>query len=242
MIRLIIALLFVIVFLLASLILIPVSYLIELFSKPAADRYSQAVISWAFSVVGFIAGAGGTAAGLDKVPRDEAVLYVSNHRSIFDVVLIYANMFRPTGIVAKKEMKKIPILSWWMMRMHCRFMDRNDMKQSLKVILECIEEAKKDLSVLIFPEGTRSKGVSELDMLPFKEGSFKIATKAGIKIIPVAISGSRDIFERQFPRIRSGRVRITYGDPVDPAGMDREQLKRIGEICQDNIREMLKQK
>ena len=242
MIRIILALLFVIIFLLVSLILIPISYIIELFSKPAADRYSQAMISWAFSVVGFIAGARVTVIGLEKVPRDEAVLYVSNHRSIFDVVLIYANMFRPTGIVAKKEIKKVPILSWWMVRMHCRFMDRTDMKQSLKVILECIEEAKNGISMFIFPEGTRSKGESELDMLPFKEGSFKIATKARIKIIPVAISGSRDILEKQFPRIKSRKVTFTYGDSIDPAGLDKEQLKRIGEICQDQIREMLKNK
>lgn len=242
MIRITIVLLFVIIFLIFSLILIPVSYLIERFNKPAADRYSQAIISWAFSVVEFLAGVKVTTRGSENVPRDEAVLYASNHRSIFDVILIYARMFRPTGIVAKKEIKKVPILSWWMIRMHCRFMDRDDMKQSLKVILECIEEAKNGISIFIFPEGTRTKGDSELDMLPFKEGSFKVATKAGIKIIPVAISGSRKILERQFPRIKPGKVTISYGDPIDPKDLDKEQLKHIGELCQDKIREMLEQK
>lgn len=241
MIRFILVLLFVIVFLLVSLILIPIGYLIGVFSKPAKDRYAQGMISWAFSVVGFIAGAKVTVKNKDRVPKDEAVLYVANHRGFFDIILLYAEMFRPTAIVAKKEIRMVPILSWWMVLMHCRFMDRRDMKQSLRVILECIEEAKNGISILIYPEGTRSKGESELDMNPFKEGSFKIATKAGVKIIPVAIHGTREILERQFPRIRSGRVTISYGEPIDPKDLDKDQQKRIGEICQEKVLAMLKE-
>ncbi len=206
---------------------------------PARDRYAQAMISWAFGVVRFIVGAHVTVLDKDRIPRDEAVLFVANHRSIFDVVLLYAEMFRPTAIVSKKEIKKVPILSWWMVLMHCRFMDRDDMRQSLQVILESIEEAKNGISIMIFPEGTRSKGESELDMNPFKEGSFKISTKSGVKTIPVAIHGTRQLLEQQFPRIRSGEVTISFGSPIDPKEMDKEELKHIGEICQRQIKEML---
>ena len=240
MIRIVLALLFVILFLLVSLILIPIGYLIGVFSVSAKDRYAQAMISWAFSVVGFIAGAKITVKNKDRVPKDEAVLYVSNHRGIFDIVLLYAQMFRPTAIVSKMEIKKVPILSWWMILMHCRFMNRDDMKQSLKVILECIEEAKKGISILIYPEGTRSKGESELDMLSFKEGSFKIATKAGIRIVPVAMHGTRELLERQFPRIRPGKVTISYGEVIDSKQLDKDQQKRLGEICRETVLEMLK--
>ncbi len=239
MIRIIIVLLFVVTFLLVSLILIPIGYLIGLFSMPARDRYAQAMISWAFSVVGFLAGAKVTVKDKEVVPRDEAILYVANHRSMFDIVLLYAQMFRPTAIVAKKEIKKVPILSWWMILMHCRFMDRQDMKQSLQVILGCIEDAKNGISILIYPEGTRSTGESELDMGPFKEGSFKIALKSGVKIVPVAIHGTREIFERQFPRIRSNKVTIAYGSPIDPKALDKEEQKHIAEHCQQQIRDML---
>ena len=240
MIRIILALLFVILFLLVSLILIPIGYLIGVFSMSARNRYAQAMISWAFSVVGFIAGAKITVKNKDRVPKDEAVLYVSNHRGIFDIVLLYAQMFRPTAIVSKKEIKKVPILSWWMILMHCRFMDRDDMKQSLKVILECIEEAKNGISILIYPEGTRSKGESELDMHSFKEGSFKIATKAGVKIVPVAMHGTRELLERQFPRIKAGKVTISYGEAIDPKQLDKDQQKQLGEICRERVLEMLK--
>ena len=128
MIRLLIVLLFVIIYLIFSLILIPIGYLIGLFSKSAKDRYAQAMISWAFRVVGLLAGARVTVKNKECVPKDEAVLYVANHRSMFDIVLLYAEMFRPTAIVAKKEIKMVPVLSWWMVLMHCRFMDRADMK------------------------------------------------------------------------------------------------------------------
>ena len=239
MIRIIIVLLFVILFLIVSLILIPVGYIIGLFSRPARDRYAQAMISWAFSVVGFLAGAKVTVKNKERVPRDEAVLYVANHRGMFDIVLLYAQMFRATAIVAKKEIKKVPILSWWMVLMRCRFMDRENMKQSLKVILDCIEDAKNGISILIYPEGTRSKGESELEMNPFKEGSFKIALKSGVKIVPVALHGTREIFERQFPLIKANKVTISYGIPIDPKLLDKEEQKHIAVTCQEYIRQML---
>ncbi len=239
MLRLIIVLLFVVSFLLVSLILIPIGYLIGLFDMPSRDRYAQVMISWAFGVVGFLAGARVTVKGKESVPKEEAVLYVANHRGFFDIVLLYAQMFRATAIVSKKEIKRVPILSWWMILMRCRFMDRKDLKQSLQVILGCIEDAKSGISILIYPEGTRSKGESELDMNPFKEGSFKIAIKSGIKIVPVAIHGTREILERQFPRIKPNKVTISYGNPVDPGILDKEQLKHIAQICQNDIRRML---
>lgn len=239
MIRLIIALLFVTAFLLVSLLLIPIGYLIGLFSSRAKDVYAQRVVAWAFRVVGFIAGAHVTVKGKENIPENEAVLFVANHRSIFDIVLLDARMISPTAIVSKKEMKKVPILYWWMILKHCRFLDRDDIKQNLKIILECIDDAKNGQTILIFPEGTRSRGESELDMNPFKEGSFKIAQKSGVRIVPVAIHGTRELLEKQFPRIKPGNVVITFGEPIDIKTLDKEQQKHIGEICRDRIKEML---
>ena len=85
---------------------------------------------------------------------------------------------RGMGFFAKKEMEKVPLLSTWMKRLHCLFLDRNDLKQGLKTILTAIEKVKSGISICIFPEGTRNKNEDELDMLPFHEGSFKIAAKA----------------------------------------------------------------
>ncbi len=240
MIRLVVAVLFVVIFLLVSLLLIPIGLIIGLFSKRTKDEYSQAIVAWAFRVVAFIAGVKVTVRDKERIPRDEAVLFVANHRSIFDIVLLDAQMISPTAIIAKKEMKKVPILYWWMLMKHCKFLDRQDIKQNLKIVLECIEEMKNGQTMLIYPEGTRSKGESELAMYPFKEGSFKIAQKSGAKIMPVAIHGTREILEKHFPIIKSGKVTISFGEPIDPKALDKDQQKHIGEICQEQIREMLK--
>ncbi|MCR5746550.1 MAG: 1-acyl-sn-glycerol-3-phosphate acyltransferase [Lachnospiraceae bacterium] len=241
MIRLILAVLFIVIFLLVSLILIPIGCIIGLFSRYARDRYSQILVSWAFRVVGFIAGARLTVKGKERVPKDEAVLYVANHRSWFDIVLLDGQMFRPTGIVSKKEVKVVPILGWWMIMLDCRFIDRKDLRQSMQVILDCIELIKNGISVLIYPEGTRSKAESELEVAPFKEGSFKIALKSGAKVVPVAIHGTREILEKQFPIVRSSDVTITFLEPIDTKALDKEDQKRIGEICRERIIEVLKE-
>ena len=97
-------------------------------------------------------------------------------------------------------MEPIPLLSSWMKYLHCLFLDRKDIKAGMKTILTAIDEAKNGVSICIFPEGTRNKNESELDMLPFHEGSFKIATKSGCPIIPVSYT-HLDVYKRQTPFI-----------------------------------------
>ena len=131
--------------------------------------------------------------GEENVPKNQPVLYIGNHRSYFDIVLTYARCPDLTGYIAKKEMQKIPFLSRWMKFLYCLFLDRTDIKAGLKVILTAIDQIKSGISIMIFPEGTRGKGSSDLDLLPFHEGSFKIATKTGCPIIPVCINHSSEI-------------------------------------------------
>ena len=98
-------------------------------------------------------------------------------------------------------MKKVPIFNMWMERLHCMFLDRDDVRQGLQVILTAIDLIKSGISVTVFPEGTRNK---ENDtMLPFKEGSFKIAQKTKCPIVPMAITNSSAIFEDHFPFIKA---------------------------------------
>ena len=94
---------------------------------------------------------------------------------------------------------------------HCLFLDRSDIKQGLQMILSGCEEIKSGTSICIFPEGTRGKTESELELGEFHNGSFKMATKTGCPIIPLSISGSREILEAHFPKIRGTHVTVTYG-------------------------------
>lgn len=140
------------------------------------------MVQWAFNVILFICGTKITVIGEEHVPTDVPVLYIGNHRSYFDIIITYARCPRLTGYVAKDNMEKVPLLRVWMRRLHCLFINRENVKEALKTILAGIDNIKNGISMCIFPEGTRNK--SDEQMLPFKEGSFKMAEKTGCPIIP----------------------------------------------------------
>ena len=92
------------------------------------------------------------------------------------------------------------------------------------------EEIKSGTSICIFPEGTRGKTPSELELGEFHNGSFKMATKTGCPIIPLSISGSRNILEAHFPKIRATHVTVTYGKPILPGELYEGREKKKSEI------------
>ena len=244
MIRILLCMIFLVLFLIVSIPIIAVLLIVGLFSKKARDMSSLCIVTWAFRVICLIAGIDLSVEGQENIPADEAVLFVSNHRSIFDVVILYGQigkMKKLTGFVAKKEMKAAPVIGWWMQLLYCKFLDRKSLKQGMKIILECIEDVKNGISIVIYPEGTRGKGEDETELAPFKAGSMKIAQKGGVKIIPVAMSHTRDIFERQMPRIKATKVRLVYGKPIDPEDYPAQEQKNLGNIAREQIIGMLKQ-
>ena len=230
--------LFVILFLIIGIPVLGIEWLIGKISKKTMDYSSLRIVQWAFKVIVRLAGIELTVIGEENVP-DEPVLFIGNHRSYFDIVITYARCKNLTGYIAKKEMEKIPLLSTWMRYLHCLFLDRKDIKQGLKTILTAVDKVKSGISICIFPEGTRNRNKDELDMLPFHEGSFKIATKANCPIIPIAISNSADIFEAHFPKISPAKVVVEYGKPIYPDELSKEDKRHDGEYTQNVIREML---
>lgn len=241
MIRTFFALLFVLLYLILGIPVLGVFWLIAKNEKwkAAAALAQLRLVQWAFRCICFLSGVRLTVIGEEYVPKDEPVLYIGNHRSYFDIIISYARCPRLTGYIAKDSMEKIPLLSTWMRRLNCLFINREDIKESLKTILAGIDHIKNGISMCIYPEGTRGKGVDELDMLPFKEGSLKMAEKTGCKIIPMAITGSADIFERHIPFIKKTRVILEYGAPIIPAELPKEDKKKLGSYCQAQIRRML---
>lgn len=181
-----------------------------------------------------------TVIGRERIPKDQAVLYVGNHRSFFDILIIYSLVPGLTGFVAKKEMEKIPFLSTWMKLVNCLFLDRDNMKQGLKMVLDGIQKLKSGISICIFPEGTRNKGEDETKLMPFREGSLKMAEKSGCLIIPVAMNHNSAIFEDHLPKVKKVHTVIEFGEPIDPKTLDKEQKKFLGAYTRDRIIEMLK--
>ena len=237
MFRFICVVVFLILYLILSLPVFLVEWIIGKFNKNAKDYSSLRIVQWGFRCILKITGVKITVIGEENVP-DEPVLFIGNHRSFFDILLTYTRCKRLTGYIAKKEMEHIPSLSTWMRNLYCLFIDRENPKEALKTILKAIEYVKNGVSICIFPEGTRNKG-EELSMLPFKEGAFKIATKTGCPIIPISMNNTCGIFERQFPRIKKVHVVLEYGKPIYPDQLDKETKKHIGAYVQNIVQETI---
>ena len=235
MIRFILVVLFVVIFLICSIPLFFIEWLIGKINMDAKNRSSLAIVNWAFRCVLFLSGVKVTVLGEENVPKDTAVLYVANHSSYFDIVLTYVRVPRPTGYVSKAEILKVPLLSQWMKNLHCLFLDREDLKKGLQTILEGIEKVKSGISICIFPEGSRRKPADTF--LPFHEGSFKIAQKSGCPIVPVCLNNTSAIWEDQFPKIKKALVVIEYGKPIYINELDKENKKFLGAYVQNIISE-----
>ena len=201
MIRSLLIVILIVAFLILSIPILIVEWIIGKFNPYARDISSLRIVQFMFKLILFIAGTKVTVIGEDRIPKDTPVLYVGNHRSYFDVVLTYARCPGLTGYVAKDSMKKIPLLSSW----------------------------------CIFPEGTRNEASDDTLLLPFKEGSLKMAEKTGYPIIPMSINNTRNIFEAHRPFIRSAHVVLEYGEPIYPKDLPKEQKKFLGAHCQEII-------
>ncbi len=235
MIRFLLVATFVILFLVLSIPLLFIEWIIGKFNMDLKNKSSLAIVNWAFRVCLFLAGTSVTVIGEENVPKDVPVLYIGNHRSYFDTLITYIRVPRPTGYIAKKEMLRYPLLSNWMKNLHCLFLDRKDIKQGLKTILTAIEKVKSGISICIFPEGTRNR-VNDTFM-EFHEGSFKIAEKTGCPIIPMSINNSAQIFEDHIPKIKKAHVVLEYGKPIYPAELSKEERKHLGVYTQNIIKE-----
>lgn len=226
MIRLILVAVYLFLFLVFSIPVLVAEWIIGKRNPSLKDRSSKAIVGWGFRCITFLAGTKVIVKGRENIPQDCAALFVGNHRSYFDIVLTYAYFPGITGYVAKKEMTRYPLLSNWMRNIHCLFLDRDNIKEGLKTILKGVEEVKKGISLCIFPEGTRNR-VNDT-FLPFREGSFKIAEKGGVPVIPMTILNSADIFEDHMPRIKRTTVVIEFEPPIYLDEMDRNSKKNLG--------------
>ncbi|MEE8835772.1 MAG: lysophospholipid acyltransferase family protein [Eubacteriales bacterium] len=238
MFRSLIGILFAVLYLILTLPVLGILELTGLKNPEARDRAAEAMIRWSFGVLLGIAGTRITVRGLDNIP-DEPVLFVGNHRSIWDIIMTYYYMKRPCGYIAKISMKKIPVFSIWMNLIGCLFLDRSDLRSGMQMMLDAINKIKGGHSMYIFAEGTRNKAKEDLPLLEFHEGSFKIAVKSGCKIVPVAINNSQNIMEAHNPWLKAVPVVVEFLPPIDPSTFDREGKKHLGAYTRDRITEAM---
>ncbi len=238
MIRFILVTLTLLLYLILGIPVLLIEWVISKWNPHFRDISCLRMVQAAFKLILWLTGADITYIGRENIPKDQAVLYISNHNSYFDILLTYSQCPGLTGYVAKAEMLKAPLLRAWMKRLYCLFLDRSNIRAGMQTILTGIEYIKKGISIFIFPEGTRSK---DGKMQPFKEGSMKVASKTGCPIIPIAITGSAEIWENHMPKMKPCKVIVEYGAPIRPKELTKDEQKFLGSYTQQKIQEMLNQ-
>lgn len=209
-----------------------VGWIIGKVNPDMKPRFAQTLISRAFKDILFISGVKVTVKGKENILQGQGAMYAFNHRSFYDILVGYTTGPMPMAFVSKDDLAHIPLITRWMKAMHCLFLDRNDVKQGMKTILEGVELLKSGHSVFIAPEGTRNQGE---ELLPFHQASFKLAEKSKCPIVPVAMNNNDEIFERHFPWIHKAHVIVEYCAPIYMEEMTREEKKRVGETVRQII-------
>ncbi|HEY5561261.1 MAG TPA: lysophospholipid acyltransferase family protein [Clostridiaceae bacterium] len=174
--------------------------------------------------------------GMENLPEGNC-LFVGNHQSLFDIPLMVSAIDKSMGFIAKDNLIKVPIISAWMRRMHCIFINRSNVREAIKSINEGIENLRNGYSMVIFPEGTRSKDGS---IGEFKKGSLKLGTKIDIPIVPITINGTFNIFEAQ-GKIKPAKITLIISKPIYAKNYTKAEQGELSEFIKEIINSNLKE-
>lgn len=166
--------------------------------------------------------------GFENIPQGRAVVFTPNHQSNYDIPLMLTCLDEPHGIVAKIETRKIPLVCQWMELLDCVFIDRANPRRAMEAMRQAEQLLERGRSIVVFPEGTRSKGSG---MNEFKAGAFKIACKARAPVVPVAIDGSYRIMEANGNWMKPAHVVITILPPIETAGLPRAEQHTLAKTA-----------
>ena len=164
---------------------------------------STYVKDWAQYVLK-ISGVNVSVLGVENIP-DETVIFVCNHRSFFDIPVLLAHLDKPYGLMSKDSIGNIPFIGKWMRELNCVFVDRNNPRKAVKSLELVGNNLDMGYSMIIFPEGTRNKSDG---LLKFKTGAFKLAKQKNISIVPIVMTGTDDIFEKNNYKIKPNNVTL----------------------------------
>lgn len=196
------------------------------------EAYIHKVTSkWAMSQLKY-SGAKVSVHGQENIPKDIPVVFISNHQGNFDIPLLMGYIDKPKGFIAKIETLKIPLVRTWMQYIHCVFMDRSNLRKSASAIIEGVKIIKDGHSLVIFPEGTRSKGGP---LGEFKAGSFKLATKSNAPIVPITINGSYKLMEANSNKIKAATVDLFIHPPIETKNLSKEEQENLPNMVKEII-------
>lgn len=171
-----------------------------------------------------ISGAKIQVTGYENIKEDSAYLYMANHKSNIDSLLFIWLLKKPVIFIGKKELKKVPLVSGWFKDIGCLFLDRENVRQAVNTINEGITNLKNGRSVIIFPEGKR---IIDNTLGEFKDGSFKLAIKSKVKIVPIAFIDTHKVLEEK-KSIKPENIYINIGEDID---WEKIGITKTRELC-----------
>lgn len=187
--------------------------------------YDWADVDWSHDILK-AAGTPVIAEGLEQIPRNQPLIYASNHSSMFDIWALLATLPGSVRFVAKQELFKIPLLGRAMRAAGHIAIDRAARKKAFEAYAEAARTIREGVSsIVVFPEGTRSRTG---ELLPFKNAPFGLAIASQVPIVPVYVHHTFEILPKGAWRLRSRPIRLLVGKPIATAGLqpgDRERLR-----------------
>jgi 1-acyl-sn-glycerol-3-phosphate acyltransferase len=175
--------------------------------------------------------------GIENIERKSVYVFVSNHSSQFDIAVLQWGLPNRLAMIFKKELTTIPLFGWQLKFGPYIMVDRKSPESGMKSIEESKQLMKtKGISVLVFPEGTRSETG---ELLPFKRGAFHLAAQVGYPIVPVSIIGSEKIMPKGTFKLKSGLVKLIIDKPISTENIKNKSdevnlMDKIRNIIQKN--------
>jgi len=206
-----------------SVIGFPANIIFSFFLKKVKSRINYRIGQiWSILLIK-ITGCKMTVTGRENIPSEGGLCLVCNHGSIFDIAVLLANTGRSLAFIAKKELMYVPLINIWISLIGGLYIDRKNFRKGLKTINKGVDRIKNGSVMVVFPEGHRSRGQG---LLPFRSGALKLATQAQAPIVPIAITGTYEVFEKNY-RVCPGPVSVTICKPIPTAGLPKEERKQI---------------
>lgn len=176
--------------------------------------------------------------GREHLDPARTYIFISNHRSFLDTAALFYHTGRRIGILAKKELLKVPILGYGMGYVNIMAIDRSNRERAMTTVRAATERIKSGISFGVFAEGTRARPGQ---LLPFKKGAFYMAIEAGVSIVPVAMKNTDKLMGKGTGISRPGTMEMVMMPPVETEGLSTdEDVKRLIEIVRGQIAEELK--
>ncbi|WP_312652036.1 lysophospholipid acyltransferase family protein [Aminipila sp.] len=175
--------------------------------------------------------------GEENMPENGPVVFVANHQGYGDIPTCCAALDKfQTGFIAKSSLSKLPLYGEWIKNIRSVMIDREDPRESLRAFETAIDFIKQGFSIVVFPEGHRSKGA---EMGEFKKGSLRLATKPGVPIVPISINGTYKLFEEKGYMQGDFTVDFLIHPAIQTSGLSRSEASNLAETVEQIVKKGL---